>query len=197
LSSSLKCNQAEVQAFHDARFDLSCQLHGAFSIALNVRWILDPLPRILYSFPHTLISTSLLQLPKTYFRQRHRSGANGLAFINCTLLPSPPLSFAHRLLRQTLPSLLVLISKALQASRALRRIRTGYEDRILAPFFPGSLLVTQGSLTLLFREESGTPGLEVFLPDAAVEASKPATPMQPICEADLEKGEWGPRDARR
>lgn len=45
-----------------------------------------------------------------------------------------------------------------------------------------------GSLTLLFQEEEGTPGLEVFLPDAAVEASKASRLMQLMADLDL-KGE--------
>lgn len=46
-----------------------------------------------------------------------------------------------------------------------------------------------GSLTLLFQEEQGTPGLEVFLPDAAVEAVKSSKPMELMSDVDLAKGE--------
>ncbi|GAA6009952.1 hypothetical protein JCM10207_002170 [Rhodosporidiobolus poonsookiae] len=47
-----------------------------------------------------------------------------------------------------------------------------------------------GSVTLLFQEENGTPGLEVFLPDGAVEASTQDAPYQLMQDTDLTKGTW-------
>ncbi|ORY92689.1 hypothetical protein BCR35DRAFT_349034 [Leucosporidium creatinivorum] len=50
-----------------------------------------------------------------------------------------------------------------------------------------------GSLTLLFQEEQGTPGLEVYLADAAVEAVKSSKPMELMSDLDLAKcGQWFP-----
>lgn len=47
----------------------------------------------------------------------------------------------------------------------------------------------------MLQEEDGTPGLEVFLPDAAVDAAEAGTGMQRIEEIDFSKGElfWSQR----
>ncbi|GAA5826852.1 hypothetical protein JCM3770_004849 [Rhodotorula araucariae] len=47
-----------------------------------------------------------------------------------------------------------------------------------------------GSLTLLFQEEDGTPGLEVFLPDELVGASKADKALELMEDVDLSHGQW-------
>ncbi|GAA5839341.1 hypothetical protein JCM11251_003955 [Rhodosporidiobolus azoricus] len=47
-----------------------------------------------------------------------------------------------------------------------------------------------GSLTLLFQEEHGTPGLEVFLADDIVAASQSDQPYLLMSDIDLTKGKW-------
>ncbi|ORY88055.1 hypothetical protein BCR35DRAFT_338204 [Leucosporidium creatinivorum] len=47
-----------------------------------------------------------------------------------------------------------------------------------------------GTITLLFQEENGTPGLEIFLPDADVVAAQSDKPYVLTKDTDLIRGRW-------
>ncbi|GAA6030525.1 hypothetical protein JCM8097_006188 [Rhodosporidiobolus ruineniae] len=124
LPGPVEYARGELAEFHASCYDLVNQLLDAFSIALN--------------------------LPKTYFRDKHSLGGNTLALINY-----PPV-----------------------AGNSTGARASVHKD--------------WGSVTLLFQEENGTPGLEVFLPDGAVEASTSDSPYQLITDTDLSRGQWHP-----
>ncbi|GAA5914339.1 hypothetical protein JCM6882_008165 [Rhodosporidiobolus microsporus] len=128
LPPALQCRKPEVDAFHAACWDLTCQLLDAFSVALN--------------------------LPQSYFRDRHAQGCSGLSLNNY-----PAISAGQA------------ADEAASTSRA-----SAHKD--------------WGSLTLLFQEEFGTPGLEVFLADDVVAVAQSDQPYLLMSDVDLTKGKW-------
>ncbi|KAI5480448.1 Clavaminate synthase-like protein [Pseudohyphozyma bogoriensis] len=91
--------KAEVDAFHAACYEGTCQLLDAFSLAMN--------------------------LPVHFFRDAHRQGGCGLALNNYPAVPASRVPTGEGVARAS-----------------------AHKD--------------WGSVTLLFQEQSGTPGLEIF-----------------------------------
>ncbi|BGP39938.1 hypothetical protein JCM10450v2_003917 [Rhodotorula kratochvilovae] len=130
LPPVLAAHRAELDAFHGACWNLTCELLDAFSVALK--------------------------LPQSYLRERHAQGCNGLTLINYPAIAPGRAADA--------------------AAQAATSRASEHKD--------------WGSLTLLFQEENGTPGLEVFLPDELVAASRADKALELMADVDLTRGKW-------